>query len=51
MNAFNKLFEQTHIPDPDSDGYGDWLKSADSKSTTGPKFSGQFNRDVFKDFK
>jgi len=47
MNAFNKLFEQTHIPDPDSDGYGDWLKSADSKSTAGPKFSGQFNRDVF----
>jgi curved DNA-binding protein CbpA len=47
MNAFNKLFEQTHIPDPDSDGYGDWLKSADSKSSTGPKFSGQFNRDVF----
>lgn len=47
MNAFNKLFEQTHIPDPDSDGYGDWLKSGDSKSTAGPKFSGQFNRDVF----
>jgi curved DNA-binding protein CbpA len=47
MNAFNKLFEQTHIPDPDSDGYGDWLKSADSKASTGPKFSGQFNRDVF----
>lgn len=46
MNAFNKMFEQTHIPDPDSDGYGDWLKSADS-SSTGPKFKGQFNRDVF----
>jgi curved DNA-binding protein CbpA len=48
MNAFNKLFEQTHIPDPDSDGYGDWLKSEDSRqSSSGPKFSGQFNRDVF----
>jgi len=49
MNAFNKLFEQTHIPDPDSDGYGDWLKggTADSKMPSGPKFSGQFNRDVF----
>jgi len=46
MNAFNKMFEQTHMPDPDSDGYGDWLKSADS-STTGPKFKGEFNRDVF----
>jgi curved DNA-binding protein CbpA len=47
MNAFNKLFEQTHIPDPDSDGYGDWLKSADTRDKTGPKFGGQFNRDVF----
>ena len=46
MNAFNKLFEQTHMPDPDSDGYGDWLKSSDSRDT-GPKFKGEFNRDVF----
>jgi curved DNA-binding protein CbpA len=46
MNAFNKLFEQTHMPDPDSDGYGDWLKSADSKQS-GPAFKGEFNRDVF----
>lgn len=47
MNAFNKLFEQTHIPDPDSDGYGDWLKSGDANTSSGTKFSGQFNRDVF----
>jgi curved DNA-binding protein CbpA len=47
MNAFNKLFEQTHMPDPDSDGYGDWLKNADGGATNGPKFKGQFNRDVF----
>lgn len=47
MNAFNKMFEQTHIPDPDSDGYGDWLKSADSKASNVPKFGGEFNRDVF----
>ena len=46
MNAFNKMFEQTHMPDPDSDGYGDWLKSADSKAA-GQKFKGEFNRDVF----
>lgn len=46
MNAFNKLFEKTHMPDPDSDGYGDWLKSNDSRDT-GPKFKGEFNRDVF----
>jgi curved DNA-binding protein CbpA len=49
MNAFNKLFEETHIPDPDSDGYGDWLKGAGSGGggSKGPKFSGEFNRDVF----
>lgn len=46
MNAFNKLFEQTHIPDPDSDGYGDWLKGSDTRSAA-PKFGGEFNRDVF----
>jgi curved DNA-binding protein CbpA len=46
MNAFNKMFEQTHMPDPDSDGYGDWLKSSDSNAG-GPKFKGEFNRDVF----
>ena len=47
MNAFNQLFEQTHLPDPDSDGYGDWLKSADSSASSDIKFKGQFNRDVF----
>lgn len=48
MNAFNKMFEQTHLPDPDSDGYGDWLKSPDDHSGgSGPAFKGKFNRDVF----
>jgi curved DNA-binding protein CbpA len=49
MNAFNKLFEQTHMPDPDKDGYGDWLKGDDSNGSaaTAPKFSEKFNRDVF----
>ena len=47
MNAFNKLFEQTHLPDPDSDGYGDWLKASDTASSNQIKFKGQFNRDVF----
>jgi len=48
-NAFNKLFEQNHLPDPDSDGYGDWLKGSESSSSAGQemKFKGQFNRDVF----
>lgn len=54
MDAFNRMFEQTHMPDPDSDGYGDWLKSEGgagagaSASTSGKaKFKGEFNRDVF----
>jgi curved DNA-binding protein CbpA len=52
MNVFNQLFEQTRVPDPDEDGYGDWLKDeADSKGK-GPKkgtkkFSEDFNREVF----
>ena len=46
MNAFNKMFEQTRVPDPDDDGYGDWLKS-EGKGSEAPKFSGKFNRDVF----
>jgi curved DNA-binding protein CbpA len=45
MNAFNQMFEQTRIPDPEEDGYGDWLKG--SEATAGPKFGGKFNRDVF----
>lgn len=45
MNAFNQMFEQTRIPDPEEDGYGDWLKGSDE--ATGPRFSGKFNRDVF----
>lgn len=48
MNAFNRMFEDTHMPDPDQDGYGDWLKTADgSSSAKTAKFSGKFNRDVF----
>jgi curved DNA-binding protein CbpA len=46
MNVFNQMFEQTRIPDPEEDGYGDWLKAADGP-TDGPKFGGKFNRDVF----
>ena len=49
MNAFNQMFEKTHMVDPDHDGYGDWLKDemADKGSATSAKFSGKFNRDVF----
>lgn len=46
MDAFNKMFEQTRLPDPEDEGYGDWLKDA-TGSDKAPKFSGKFNRDVF----
>lgn len=45
VNSFNKMFEKTRIPDPEESGYGDWLKGEESSSA--PKFSGKFNRDVF----
>ena len=50
MNAFNQLFEKTRMPDPDDDGYGDWLKTEEGRGPSGPggpKFGGKFNRDVF----
>lgn len=46
MKVFNQIFEQTRIPDPEETGYGDWLKGGDAESS-GPQFSGKFNRDVF----
>lgn len=46
MNAFNQMFEKTHMTDPDHDGYGDWLKD-EMTDKASPKFSGKFNRDVF----
>jgi curved DNA-binding protein CbpA len=50
MKVFNEMFEQTRIPDPDEDGYGDWLKGGDGndKKIKGAKaFSKEFNREVF----
>jgi curved DNA-binding protein CbpA len=47
MNAFNQMFEQTHMPDPDSDGYGDWLKDQGHNQYDQKSFTGKFNRDVF----
>ncbi len=46
MNAFNKMFEQTRVPDPEEEGYGDWLRTEGTNSSA-PNFSGKFNRDVF----
>jgi curved DNA-binding protein CbpA len=53
MNKFNQLFEQTRVPDPDEDGYGDWLKDEGGAAETGRRkikgkaFSENFNREVF----
>lgn len=48
LNMFNQMFDQMKAPDPDGDGYGDWLKSQDAgNSSSADKFSGKFNRDVF----
>ena len=46
LDAFNKVFTQTRIPDPEEDGYGDWLKDT-ADGSKAPTFSGKFNRDVF----
>ncbi len=45
LNVFNEMFEKTRLPDPDEDGYGDWLK--EEGGAQGNTFSGKFNRDVF----
>jgi len=45
LTAFNEMFEKTRIPDPEEDGYGDWLKVEEASKA--PAFSGKFNRDLF----
>ena len=50
MDVFNKVFEETRLPDPDGDGYGDWLKDPSSQgSNQQNKFNGKFNRSVFNE--
>jgi curved DNA-binding protein CbpA len=49
METFNKVFDETKMPDPDGDGYGDWLKGQDEQTSSVNKFSGKFNRSVFND--
>jgi len=48
VDLFNKVFEETRLPDPDGDGYGDWLKNAEGSAPSN-KFSGKFNRSVFNE--
>lgn len=47
INAFNQMFEQTRVPDPDEDGYGDWLKGQDEIAIKKKNFGKEFNRDIF----
>ena len=47
INAFNQMFEQTRVPDPDEDGYGDWLKGQDEITIKKKNFGKEFNRDIF----
>lgn len=47
MNTFNQMFEKTRMPDPDDEGYGDWLKATTDAPSKTPNFGGKFNRDVF----
>ena len=49
LTAFNQMFEQTRIPDPDEDGYGDWLTTGDATNSLKEKkkFGKDFNREVF----
>jgi hypothetical protein len=63
LNSFNKVFEETRLPDPDEDGYGDWLKDSNSgnsgnsgnsqftnsQNSSNSKFSGKFNRTIFNE--
>ena len=56
IDTFNKVFEETKLPDPDGDGYGDWLKDPEggtngSNGSNGSsnKFNGKFNRSVFNE--
>lgn len=55
LTAFNQMFEQTRVPDPDEDGYGDWLTTTNQGGKDGSasslkdkqKFGKDFNREVF----
>jgi curved DNA-binding protein CbpA len=50
MEVFNKVFEETRLPDPDGDGYGDWLKNPEGQTGgSSTKFGGKFNRSVFNE--
>lgn len=49
MTVFNQLFEENRLPDPQNDGYGDWLKAngQEGRSQSHDALRGKFNADVF----
>lgn len=48
MTVFNQLFEQNKLPDPDQDGYGDWLRTHQgSTQQSSDTLRAKFNSDVF----
>jgi curved DNA-binding protein CbpA len=46
LNAFNKIFEENRLNDPNDNGYQDWLKN-DNKKEPPKVFSTKFNIDNF----
>jgi hypothetical protein len=48
MALFNKLFEENKLVDPDTDGYGDWLKSNEGRNDmVGGGVAGKVSADTF----
>lgn len=49
MSVFNQLFEENRLPDPQNDGYGDWLKSngEDIRTQSNDTLRSKFNSDIF----
>jgi hypothetical protein len=49
MTVFNQLFEENRLPDPQNDGYGDWLKSngEDARMQHNDALRSKFNADIF----
>lgn len=48
MTVFNQLFEENRLPDPQNDGYGDWLKSnGEERIQNHDALRSKFNADVF----
>ena len=48
LRKFNKIFEEHKLYDPDEEGYEEWFRNNENKSTDIPKiFSDKFNIQVF----